>query len=348
MREAFSGRSVLVTGHTGFKGSWLCLWLLRLGAKVTGYSLAPDTEPSLFKQLGLSKRMESRIGDIRNPKRLDAVFRSSKPEFVFHLAAQALVRRSYDDPIDTFTTNVEGTARVLEAVRKTGSVRVCQIITSDKCYENRESPRPYREDDPLGGHDPYSASKACAEIAASSWRRSFFGDGRVSLSSCRAGNVIGGGDWAEDRIVPDCVRALMAGRDIPVRRPRSVRPWQFVLEPLSGYLRLAAAQRREPARFAGAWNFGPQEGKTLTVAELVDRIIRRWGSGRLRSAEDPSAPNEAGLLTLDSSKARTSLGWSPAYGVERAVDETVAWYRSPVKAFDRSEAQLAAYEAKKR
>ncbi|MFA5138742.1 MAG: CDP-glucose 4,6-dehydratase [Elusimicrobiota bacterium] len=348
MTEAFSGKTVLVTGHTGFKGSWLSLWLLRLGAEVVGYSLAPDTEPSLFSQLGLSGLMESRIGDVRDSKSLNAAFLSAKPEFVFHLAAQALVRRSYEDPVNTFTTNVEGTARVLEAVRKTDSVRVCQIITSDKCYENRESPRPYREDDPLGGHDPYSASKACAEIAVSSWRRSFFRKGDVSVSSCRAGNVIGGGDWAEDRIVPDCIRSLMAGRDIPVRRPRSIRPWQFVLEPLSGYLMLAAAQRREPAKFAGAWNFGPQEDKALTAAELVDRVIRRWGEGRWVAAEDPSAPHEAGLLRLDSGKARDILGWKPTYGVEQAVDETVSWYRSSVKALERSQAQLAAYEAKAR
>lgn len=331
---AFSGKTVLVTGHTGFKGSWLCLWLRELGAKVVGFALAPDTKPSLYQQLGLEGLVDSRIGDIRDGGLLERTVRETRPELVFHLAAQPLVRRSYEQPAETFAVNAVGTANLLEAVRKTDCVRVCQIITTDKCYENDESGRACREGDRLGGRDPYSASKACAEFVVSSYRDSFFPpkDSRrhkVSLSSVRAGNVIGGGDWAQDRLVPDCARALASGRPVEIRNPQSVRPWQFVLEPLSGYLRLAALQLEEPARYASAWNFGPSEGVSLTTAELADLFIHSWGSGRRVSPERglPS-PHEAGTLKLDSGKARELLQWRPVYAAEEAVARTAAWYRA--------------------
>ncbi len=333
---AFSGRTVLVTGHTGFKGAWLSLWLSELGAKVAGCALAPDTTPNLHDQLGLGRLVDSRLGDVRDAAFLEKTLREVRPEVVFHLAAQPLVRLSYEKPAETFAINVQGTANLLDAARRTDSVRVCVVVTTDKCYRNREDGRAYREDDRLGGHDPYSASKACAELVVSSYRDSFFGkEGRVSLSSARAGNVIGGGDWAADRLVPDCVRALAAGRPISVRNPSSVRPWQHVLDPLSGYLTLAARQLAEPAAFAEAWNFGPDAGAALTTGEVADLVVKAWGSGRWTSAHDPSAPHEAGLLSLDSAKAHARLGWRPGFGPKDAVERTIAWYRAArEKGFD--------------
>jgi len=333
---AFSGRSVLVTGHTGFKGAWLSLWLRELGAKVVGYALPPDTTANLHDQLDLARLMDSRLGDVRDAALLAATLRETRPEIVFHLAAQPLVRLSYEKPAETFATNVLGTANLLDAVRRTESVRVCVVVTTDKCYENREDGSAYREDDRLGGRDPYSASKACAELVVSSYRDSFFQkEGRVSLASARAGNVIGGGDWACERLLPDCIRALAAGQAIAVRNPRSVRPWQHVLDPLSGYLTLAAHQLAEPAAFAEAWNFGPDPGAALTTAEVTDLVVRAWGSGGWKDASDPSAPHEAGLLSLDSAKARARLGWRPDGTPQEAVARAVAWYRaSREKGFD--------------
>jgi CDP-glucose 4,6-dehydratase len=332
---AFSGKRVLVTGHTGFKGSWLSLWLTELGAKVSGLALPPSTKPSLFEDLGLEGLVDSRLGDIRDPAFLAQTLRETRPEVVFHLAAQPLVRLSYEQPVETLAVNALGTANLLEAIRNTGGVSVCEVITTDKCYENDESGRPYRESDRLGGHDPYSASKACAELVVSSYRDSFFPPKdirrhNVSLSSARAGNVIGGGDWAQDRLLPDCARALAAGRPIELRNPRSVRPWQFVLEPLSGYLRLASLQLAEPARYAQAWNFGPSEDSAFTTGELADLFIRSWGSGRWVSpeAKGSPAPHEAGTLQLDSGKARELLEWRPVYGVAEAVSRTADWYRA--------------------
>lgn len=330
---AFSGKTVLVTGHTGFKGAWLSLWLHDLGAKVVGYALPPDTKPNLFEQLGLGRLIDSRIGDVRDGGLLETAVRETRPELVFHLAAQPLVRLSYERPAETFATNVLGTVNILEAVRRTDSVRVCAVVTTDKCYENREEDYSYREEDRLGGRDPYSASKACAEHVVSAYRHSYFsgtGAGRrsVSLSSVRAGNVIGGGDWAADRLVPDCVRALAAGRTIQIRNPRSVRPWQFVLEPLSGYLSLAAHQLTAPASGAEAWNFGPSPAETRSSSQVAEMIVRRWGSGGWAAAEEPSAPHEAGILKLDSSKARSRLGWRPVFGADEAVSAAVAWYRA--------------------
>ncbi|MFI5362309.1 MAG: CDP-glucose 4,6-dehydratase [Elusimicrobiota bacterium] len=333
---AYRGRRVLVTGQTGFKGAWLSLWLHDLGAEVAGYALAPDTNPSLHDQLGLPSLIDSRFGDVRDAAQLARTLRETRPEIVFHLAAQPLVRASYDAPADTFATNVLGAANLLDAVRGAESVRVCVVVTTDKCYANQEDGRAYREDDRLGGRDPYSASKACAELVVASYRDSFFRkDGRVSLSSARAGNVIGGGDWAADRLVPDCMRALEAGRPVAIRNPGSVRPWQHVLDPLSGYLALAARQLAEPAAFAEAWNFGPDPGAALTTSEVADLVVRAWGSGRWTNASDPSAPHEAALLSLDSSKARGRLGWLPGYGAQEAVSRTVAWYRAArEKGFD--------------
>ena len=326
----FSGKTVLVTGHTGFKGSWLSLWLLELGAKVVGFALPPETQPNLFTQLGLARLMDSHFGDIRDLSLLEKTLWETKPEIVFHLAAQPLVRRSYGQPVETFAVNVLGTANLLDAVRRTKSVRVCQVITTDKCYENREKDCAYREDDRLGGRDPYSASKASAEIVVSSYRSSFFSAvGAASISSTRAGNVIGGGDWAADRLIPDCVRALSLGRAVEIRNPHSLRPWQHVLEPLSGYLRLASLQWTEPANFSEAWNFGPEIGKALSVGEVADLVVRAWGSGHWMTPKaDLSAPHEAKLLQLDSAKAAKRLKWRPVYALAEAIEQTISWYRA--------------------
>lgn len=328
VNNVFAGRTVFVTGHTGFKGSWLSLWLHMLGAKVVGYALPPNTTPNLYTQLGLSRFIDSNKGDVRDRSRLLKIMRRAKPHFVFHLAAQPLVRLSYEKPVDTFAANVMGTVNLLEAVRQTNSVKVCQVITSDKCYENREAKIAYKETDRLGGHDPYSASKACAELVVTSYRNSFFSSG-VSLSSARAGNVIGGGDWSKDRLFPDCMRALMAGKPVLIRNPRAVRPWQFVLEPLSGYLLLASRQWADPKRYAEAWNFGPREKKTFTTAEIADLVIQAWGRGRwVGPKEKKKAPHEAGLLQVDSAKARLYLKWKPVYSVTEAVLKTMAWYHA--------------------
>ncbi|MDD5656997.1 MAG: CDP-glucose 4,6-dehydratase [Elusimicrobia bacterium] len=328
----FRGRTVLLTGHTGFKGSWLSLWLHDLGARVVGYALPPATRPSLFDELGLERLVESHLGDLRDLSRLSRLMRRTKPEIVFHLAAQPIVRLSYDEPADTFAVNLLGTVHLLEAVRATNSVRVCQIITSDKCYENPPGTGPRRESDRLGGRDPYSASKACAELAVASYRHSFFPaeDLRrhgVSLSSVRAGNVIGGGDWAVDRLLPDAVRALARGRKILVRNPGSVRPWQHVLDPLAGYLHLARRQLGRPAAHAEAWNFGPLSTPNVTAAQIIAQTLRCWGGGAWRKPAQRQGPPESAQLRLDSRKAVRRLGWRPVYGTSRGVQETVRWYR---------------------
>lgn len=330
MSAAFwSGKTVLVTGHTGFKGGWLSLWLQRMGANVIGYALPPNTEPCLFDLAGVAKGMVSVIGDVRDLDGLKAVFAEYRPEIVFHLAAQPLVRYSYSQPVETFAVNVMGTVNVMEAARLAGSVRVCQIITTDKCYENREWDYAYREVDRLGGYDPYSSSKACAELAVASYSHSFFSRGEaISVSTVRAGNVIGGGDWAAERLVPDCIRALERGEPIVVRNPAAIRPWQHVLEPLSGYLWLVERQWDQPSEFAGPWNFGPEGGKGTPVSELVERVVSVWGSGAWRLADNSIAqPHEAGLLKLDIAKANVHLDWFPVYSVVDAVEESVAWYR---------------------
>lgn len=353
LKSAFAGRRVLVTGHTGFKGAWLSLWLHDLGAVVSGYALAPE-KASLYLNLGLDTLFASRFDDVRDANAFDAAVREVRPEVIFHLAAQPLVRASYADPKATFDTNVAGIVNLLEAVRKNPGVRVCQIVTTDKVYENLETGGAYREGDRLGGHDPYSTSKACAELIAASYRDSFFPVSRlsehgVSLSTARAGNVIGGGDWAKDRLVPDCVRALAAGQSIAVRNWASIRPWQHVLEPLSGYLLLAARQLESPDRFAEAWNFGPALEHHVPVSAVVESVIRHWGSGAGLDTSAAGAPAEAGVLRLDCAKARERLGWRPAYDLEAGIRETVAWYKASTRpGFDAlafSRGQIAAYAA---
>jgi CDP-glucose 4,6-dehydratase len=338
--RAFEGRRVLVTGHTGFKGSWLCEWLLMLGADVFGFALEPPTEPSLFEDLGLAGRIaRHRIGDVRDLESLRTAVSEARPEVVFHLAAQPLVRLSYREPVATYATNVMGTVNLLEAVRSSDDVRAVVNVTSDKCYENGETGQAYRESDPLGGWDPYSSSKGCAELVTAAYRRSFFGEeSPVRIASARAGNVIGGGDWAEDRIVPDCIRALVAGESIVVRNPDSVRPWQHVLEPLSGYLTLADRLLAGDVEMDGAWNFGPAEQDTVRVRDVVEAIVEAWGSGSWATVADGTrAPHEAGLLALDTTKARERLSWRARYDVSSAVRRTAEWYASRYAGVDPAE-----------
>jgi CDP-glucose 4,6-dehydratase len=329
--ESYQDKTVLITGHTGFKGSWLALWLESIGAKVIGYSLDPPTDPSIFQATGLSDRILDIRGDILDRVRVFEVVKKNHPEYIFHLAAQPLVRFSYKHPLDTFNVNVMGTTNILEAVRILQYPVTCVCITSDKCYANRECDYAYQENDPLGGYDPYSASKAAAELVISSYRKSFFGsikEPRVSLSSVRAGNIIGGGDWAEDRIVPDCVRALVRGDPIEIRNPNAVRPWQYVLDPLFGYLWLALKMREEPDNYADAWNFGPDYSNTVDVQTLTEKILGEWGSGTWKiPSQNENAPHEAGYLKLDSTKSMVRLGWKPAYSIDEAVQKTVKWYR---------------------
>lgn len=329
MRDFYAGKRVLVTGHTGFKGSWLCRWLQRMGARVVGFALPPDQEPSLFEAAGVARGMTSILGDLRDLAALSGAVAEHRPEIVLHLGAQALVRRSYREPVDTFATNVMGTLHVLEACRLAPSTRAIVVVTSDKCYENREWVWGYREHEPLGGFDPYSASKACAEIVAAAYRRSFLSaEGGPAVASARAGNVIGGGDWSEDRLVVDIVRAVAAGRPALIRNPRSTRPWQHVLDPLAGYLLLARRLYEEGQAHAEAWNFGPSEDP-LPVVELARRLVQRMGRGELEiAAADPRAPHEATALRLDCSKARARLGWQPRIDIERALAMTARWYRA--------------------
>ena len=336
MFEEYRGKRVLVTGHTGFKGSWLCEWLLMLGADVHGLALPPPTKPSLFHQLKLARRIKSHtIADVRDIAAVKKVMRRVKPDFVFHLAAQPLVRLSYEKPVETFDTNVMGTVHVLEAARQVfcagKQARQCSIvcITTDKCYENRETCRPYREDDPMGGYDPYSCSKGCDELLISSYRRSFFGspESPVWVASARAGNVIGGGDWAADRIVPDAMRALAKGVAIPVRNKFSTRPWQHVLEPLGGYLTLGAAlaDRKRFGEVCGGFNFGPDPKANRSVEDLVKEILK-CAHGRWVDKSNPNAVHEAGLLNLDIRKARRILGWKPKWDFSATIRQTVSWY----------------------
>jgi CDP-glucose 4,6-dehydratase len=334
----YFGRRVFMTGHTGFKGSWLTQWLLLLGAEVTGYSIDVPTQPSLYELLALSAQIQDVRGDVRRFQSVQTAMAKSAPEVVIHLAAQPLVLPSYADPLTTFETNVMGTANVLEAARHCPSVCSVVMVTTDKCYANNEWQYGYREADALGGHDPYSASKAAAELVVASYRSSFFDPESASgqktgIASVRSGNVIGGGDWASDRLVPDCMRALMEGNPILVRNLGSVRPWQYVLEPLSGYLWLAALLARNPARYAGAWNFGPDPESAVSVEQLVSQVCQAWGgTARFETAAPAQVLSEAGILRLDCTKARSQLGWRPVYDVGEAVRETVMWYRSTVEA----------------
>ena len=327
--HAYQGKTVWLSGHTGFKGAWLAQWLLKLGAGVHGFALPPATMPSVFEQLGLAQKIEHEIGDVRDADAVKKSLLRVQPDFVFHLAAQALVRCSYEHPLETYATNVMGTAHVLEALRSLEKSCAAVIVTTDKCYENREQDYAYAEEDHLGGHDPYSSSKGAAEIVISAYRRSFFGQSPVLIASARAGNVIGGGDWAPDRIVPDCIRALQRGAAIPVRNPHATRPWQHVLEPLSGYLWLAA-QLYQPstlnAQLATAFNFGPEKEANRNVGELVCEVLKSW-PGRWEDQSNPNAPHEAKLLMLSTAKAKRVLHWQPTWNFETAIARTVEWYR---------------------
>jgi CDP-glucose 4,6-dehydratase len=334
LHDSYAGRRVLVTGHTGFKGAWLCEWLLGLGAEVHGWALVPE-RPSLFASLDLARRMNHRILDIRDFEKTVRGMRELAPEYVFHLAAQPLVRVSYREPISTFATNALGTAHVLDAVRLAAQPCTVVAVTTDKCYDNDGRPRSFRETDPLGGHDPYSASKAAAELVIAAYRDSFFSDGAgVALASARAGNVIGGGDWAEDRLVPDCLRALMRGEPIHVRNPAYTRPWQHVLEPAGAYLRLGAkleeARRAgstaELGKLTGAFNFGPPPDAQRTVRDLVEEVLRHW-PGSWNQVSPEKELREAPLLSLAIDKAREILDWQPRWDFQRTVAETVTWYR---------------------
>ncbi len=342
------GRRVLLTGHTGFKGSWLGLWLQHLGAQVTGYALAPPTQPSLFAVARVASGMTSHLADIRDPTRLNEALRAAQPEIVLHLAAQALVRQGYADPVATYATNVMGTVNLLEAVRQTPGVRAVVIVTSDKCYENREWVWGYRENEPLGGRDPYSSSKACAELVTHAYREAFFTPGQpaqpgIALASARAGNVIGGGDWAADRLIPDLLRALAAGEPVVIRSPQAIRPWQHVLEPLAGYLLLAERLHAQGPDFATAWNFGPAEEDARPVQWLVERLAAAWQAGGAAAhwRLDPQPqPHEAHYLKLDCAKARSQIGWQPRWPLEEAIRRIAAWHQAHAASADMRDQSL--------
>ncbi|HEX8613939.1 MAG TPA: CDP-glucose 4,6-dehydratase [Telluria sp.] len=332
LAHAFHGRRVFVTGHTGFKGAWLCLFLARLGARVTGYALAPSGTPTMFELARVGDTLERHhIGDVRDQAALTAAMIEAAPELVLHLAAQALVRHSYADPVSTWSTNVMGTVHVLEALRACPSARAALVVTTDKCYENQHWPWGYRENDRLGGHDPYSASKAGAELVAHSYRSSFFSDNGVAangplIATARAGNVIGGGDWSVDRLIPDAVRAMQQGSALPVRSPHATRPWQHVLEPLHGYLLLGARLLGGDAACAGAYNFGPDAADNLSVATLLNGLQAHWPQLAWRLDGEQHAAKEAALLYLDSSKARQQLGWQVRWPLATGIERTAAWY----------------------
>ena len=346
--DFWRNRSVFLTGHTGFKGGWIALWLSQLGAKVHGYSLAPPTTPNFFSETRLQDHLQtSTIADIRDLPKLAPAMQAAQPSIVIHMAAQPLVRESYNTPVETFATNVLGTVNALEAARQAETVQAIVNITTDKCYENQEWLWPYRENDRLGGYDPYSSSKACAEIAAAAYRNSFLTQSGIQLASVRAGNVIGGGDWATDRLIPDFLRAIDAKETLRIRSPNAVRPWQHVLEPLSGYLLLAERLVTDGAIFAEAWNFGPEEFDANPVSWIVERLCQKLPHA-CWELEGAPQPHEAGLLKLDSAKAKTRLGWSPRWSLETAIDKTVEWHQAWKECLsmaDVSIQQIEAYQA---
>lgn len=330
----YCGKRVLVTGHTGFKGSWLSIWLHELGAEVVGVSQDPFTNRDNYVLSGIGNKMMADLrSDICDGQKMKEIFQKYQPEIVFHLAAQPLVRYSYEQPVETYEANVMGTIHVMEAIRATSSVKVGVMITTDKCYDNKEQMRGYKEDDPFGGYDPYSSSKGACEIAIQSWRRSFFNPEdygkkhHVSLASVRAGNVIGGGDWALDRIIPDCIKALEQDKVIDIRSPKAIRPWEHVLEPLSGYMLLAKKQWEHPTEFCEGWNFGPESESVSTVWEVATELIKNYGKGELKDSSDPNAVHEAKLLMLDITKAKTKLGWKPRMNMLQCMDLVADWYK---------------------
>lgn len=338
--QFWRGKRVLLTGHTGFKGGWLSLWLQSLGVELRGLALEPPTEPNLFQVASVGRGMSSVTGDIRSLETVVEVMQAFHPEIVIHMAAQPLVRLSYSEPVTTYATNVMGTVHVLEAARRCDSVRCVINVTTDKCYENREWDWGYRENEPMGGRDPYSSSKGCAELVTSAYRRSFLHESGVAVASARAGNVIGGGDWATDRLVPDILRAFERGAAVTIRNPVSIRPWQHVLEPLSGYLLLAQRLWQEGAGFAEGWNFGPEDDDARPVSWIVERMVREWGAGASWRLDDGRHPHEANYLKLDISKARNRLGWRPRWDLETALSKIVLWHSALLRRRDMREVCL--------
>lgn len=354
--QFWAGKRVFLTGHTGFKGSWLSTWLKDLGANLTGFALSPPTKPSLFEVAEVSSGMTSIIGDIRDAALLAKAVRDAKPEIVIHLAAQPIVRLSYEQPVETYSTNVMGLVHLFEAVRQSPGVRAVVNVTSDKCYENKEWVWGYRESEPMGGHDPYSSSKGCAELVTAAYRRSFFNpdtynEHSVALASARAGNVIGGGDWARDRLIPDIMRAIEAGQPVKIRNPNAIRPWQHVLEPLSGYLKLAQKLYEEGPAFAEGWNFGPAETDARPVQWIVERLTQMWGEGAPRQLDSQNnSLHEAHYLKLDCSKARSALGWKPIWDLEQALSRITEWHKSALRGEDmyaKTLSQIRKYHAER-
>jgi CDP-glucose 4,6-dehydratase len=346
----WQGRRVFLTGHTGFKGAWLSLWLQQLGARVTGYALPPEPgRPSLFEAASVADGIRSVLDDVRDLGALSRALRDAEPEVVLHLAAQSLVRRSYAEPVATYATNVMGTVNLLEACRQVSSIRAVVVVTSDKAYENREWPHAYRETDAMGGRDPYSSSKGCTELVTAAYRASFFGEGGPGIASARAGNVIGGGDWAEDRLVPDLIRGLAAGERVTIRSPGATRPWPHVLEPLRGYLMLAERLAGPTKDVAEGWNFGPNDRSVVTVQVVAEAVVRAWGSGEIVFGGGDGL-HEATFLGLDWGKARARLGWTPLLGLEQAIELTVGWYlahhRAPARARELALTQITEYTSR--
>ena len=334
LKEFYKDKKVFLTGHTGFKGSWLSLWLHSMGARVTGYSLNPPTDPSLYDLCGIASLVKSYVADVRDSEALKKAVLETKPEIIIHMAAQALVRDSYKNPVETYATNVMGTVHLLEAARSCPSVRAVLNVTTDKCYENREWYWGYRENEPMGGYDPYSNSKGCSELVTQSYRNSFFNvneykrSHNVALASARAGNVIGGGDWAADRLIPDIVRSIAGGNTVMIRSPHAVRPWQFVLEPLSGYLLLVKNLYEKGPEFAEAWNFGPHDADARPVEWIVQQMCRLWGPGAKYEIDKNPQPHEAHYLKLDCSKAKLKMGWTPRWDLETAIEKIVEWTKA--------------------
>jgi len=329
----WKGKKVFLTGHTGFKGSWLCLWLHQFGAEVTGYALNPPTDPSLFELCGVGSLVDSVTGDVRDGEKLAAAMLKAAPEIVIHMAAQPLVRDSYNIPVETFAINVMGTVNLLEAVRNCSSVKAVVNVTTDKCYENKEWSWGYRENEPMGGYDPYSSSKGCSELVTAAYRQSFFNASAsqqpsAAVATARAGNVIGGGDWAPDRLIPDCISALLQGETVRIRNPYAIRPWQHVLEPLSGYLTLAQCLYEHGAKYASGWNFGPSDDDAKPVEWIVQNMCAKWGGDAEYKIDDGGHPHEAHYLKLDCSKSRAELGWQPRWNLETAIDKIIQWTNS--------------------